>query len=150
MKTCTICLFMGRALTDLNSYSHSANFHLVNVLFGDSELSPPLSTARDGSLSGKTKNYSLRCHCISPCHSPMSTEVAFLNTGLDASQRDAVQFALNQRELAIIHGPPGTGKTTTVVEIIQQLINRKLKVSLCHLVKVSRESLRSWSVTYCS
>jgi ATP-dependent RNA/DNA helicase IGHMBP2 len=39
---------------------------------------------------------------------------------LNESQRDAVSFALLQRELAIIHGPPGTGKTTTIVEIILQ------------------------------
>ncbi len=29
------------------------------------------------------------------------------NTNLDDSQKDGVRFALKQRELAIIHGPPG-------------------------------------------
>ena len=46
----------------------------------------------------------------------------FKNLGnLNDSQRDAVRFALLQRELAIVHGPPGTGKTTTIVEIISQV-----------------------------
>ena len=57
-------------------------------------------------------------------------EFHFFNTGLDESQKEAVQFALCQRELSIIHGPPGTGKTTTVVEIVRQAVAQKLKVSL--------------------
>ena len=55
-------------------------------------------------------------------------EMEFFNPGLDESQKEAVTFALHQREVAIIHGPPGTGKTTTVVEIIRQAIKQKLKV----------------------
>ena len=34
-------------------------------------------------------------------------ELRWLNPALDASQQAAVRFALQQRELAIIHGPPG-------------------------------------------
>ncbi len=41
---------------------------------------------------------------------------------LNESQRQAVQFAMSARDLAIVHGPPGTGKTTTVVEIIHQAV----------------------------
>ena len=54
--------------------------------------------------------------------------ITFVNEGLDESQREAVKFALTQREVAIIHGPPGTGKTTTVVEIILQSVAQGLKV----------------------
>lgn len=52
----------------------------------------------------------------------------FVNESLDESQREAVKFALTQREVAIVHGPPGTGKTTTVVEIILQSVAQGLKV----------------------
>jgi ATP-dependent RNA/DNA helicase IGHMBP2 len=43
---------------------------------------------------------------------------------LNSSQREAVRFALSAEDLAIIHGPPGTGKTTTVVELIVQAVRR--------------------------
>lgn len=43
---------------------------------------------------------------------------------LNESQRSAVQFALSSGDLAIIHGPPGTGKTTTVAELIYQIAER--------------------------
>ncbi|KAG0698331.1 AAA domain-containing protein [Suillus ampliporus] len=40
---------------------------------------------------------------------------------LNLSQQQAVKFALEAPEVACIHGPPGTGKTHTLIEIIRQL-----------------------------
>lgn len=59
------------------------------------------------------------------------TEVAPLDPGLNPSQQAAVRFALSARDLAILHGPPGTGKTTTVVELIRQAVVRGDKVLAC-------------------
>jgi ATP-dependent RNA/DNA helicase IGHMBP2 len=50
---------------------------------------------------------------------------------LNASQREAVEFALSAGDVAIVHGPPGTGKTTTVVELIRQAAARGQKVLAC-------------------
>ncbi len=50
---------------------------------------------------------------------------------LNASQQAAIRFALSAEDVAIIHGPPGTGKTTTVVELIRQAIVREEKVLAC-------------------
>lgn len=47
---------------------------------------------------------------------------------LNPSQEEAIRFALSAEDLAVIHGPPGTGKTTTVVELIFQAVKRGQKV----------------------
>ncbi len=57
-------------------------------------------------------------------------KMSFINPNLDLSQRRAVLFALSQAELAIIHGPPGTGKTTTIIEVILQARRRGMKVGI--------------------
>ncbi|MFD2888039.1 AAA domain-containing protein [Chitinophaga cymbidii] len=48
----------------------------------------------------------------------------FQSTRLNASQRSAVDKILAANELAIVHGPPGTGKTTTLLQAIQALIRQ--------------------------
>ena len=42
------------------------------------------------------------------------------NSGLNSVQKEAVLHCLKTKELAVIHGPPGTGKTTTLVEFIKK------------------------------
>jgi ATP-dependent RNA/DNA helicase IGHMBP2 len=62
---------------------------------------------------------------------PRPESIAPLPSTLNPSQEAAVQFALAARDLAIIHGPPGTGKTTTVVELICRSVARGEKVLAC-------------------
>ncbi|EDQ85325.1 uncharacterized protein MONBRDRAFT_34351 [Monosiga brevicollis MX1] len=59
---------------------------------------------------------------------PSDPELSFVNPGLNDSQRAAVRFALLSQGISLIHGPPGTGKTTTVVELIHQCVRQGLKV----------------------
>ena len=47
-----------------------------------------------------------------------------LDDALDEAQRAAVEGALAAPEVALIHGPPGTGKTRTLVEVIRQCVLR--------------------------
>lgn len=50
---------------------------------------------------------------------------------LNVSQREAVNKILSANQLAVVHGPPGTGKTTTLVQAIKALCqqdNQKILV----------------------
>ena len=49
---------------------------------------------------------------------------------LDDKQRAAVDLALRSGDIALIHGPPGTGKTRTLVEVVVQRVKRGERV-LC-------------------
>ena len=50
---------------------------------------------------------------------------------LNQSQNEAVQHILEAREVAVVHGPPGTGKTTTLVEAIVETTRREPQVLVC-------------------
>lgn len=50
---------------------------------------------------------------------------------LNESQNKAVNLALSAEQLGVIHGPPGTGKTTTVVELVTQLHKKEKQVLVC-------------------
>ncbi len=50
---------------------------------------------------------------------------------LNESQQAAIRFALSAKDVALIHGPPGTGKTTTVVELIRQAVHGGETVLAC-------------------
>ena len=50
---------------------------------------------------------------------------------LNATQEDAVNKVLRAKDVAIVHGPPGTGKTTTLVEAIYETLRRENQVLVC-------------------
>ena len=58
---------------------------------------------------------------FSPIHFP------YLNT----TQEEAVNMVLRAKDVAIVHGPPGTGKTTTLVEAIRETLMRENQVLVC-------------------
>lgn len=52
-------------------------------------------------------------------------------TGLNESQNQALQKVLEAQDVAIIHGPPGTGKTTTLVQAIKETVKSEKQVLVC-------------------
>lgn len=50
---------------------------------------------------------------------------------LNESQERAVNEVLRAKDVAVVHGPPGTGKTTTLVEAIYETLRRENQVLVC-------------------
>ena len=88
---------MQEALKTANTLSENPQNRLINILIG--EKSPTFHTE---------------------IHKPTIPK-------LNESQLRAVQNILAANELAIVHGPPGTGKTTTLVQAIKALIHQDHK-----------------------
>lgn len=55
-------------------------------------------------------------------------ELCFFNSRLNEWQKKAVITVLESRDISIIHGPPGTGKTTVLVEVIRHAVQQGLFV----------------------
>lgn len=68
-------------------------------------------------------------------------DIVFLDQTLNDSQRDAVKFAIASKDVALIHGPPGTGKTYTLIELIRQLVARRCRVLVCGPSNISVDNL---------
>lgn len=50
---------------------------------------------------------------------------------LNTTQEQAVNRVLRAKDVAIVHGPPGTGKTTTLVEAVYETLRREPQVLVC-------------------
>ncbi|KAL8733885.1 MAG: hypothetical protein Q9166_001873 [cf. Caloplaca sp. 2 TL-2023] len=94
---------------------------LMRVLFG---LDTPTPVSRDlDDLTEEIKN------------------LDFVDPTLNQSQRDAIKFALASREVALIHGPPGTGKTYTLIELILQLVKCSQRILVCGPSNISVDNI---------
>ena len=69
------------------------------------------------------------CHTSTPASEFSFDPVRF--PWLNASQEKAADMVLRAKDVAVVHGPPGTGKTTTLVEAIYEALHREVQVLVC-------------------
>ncbi|RLN17761.1 uncharacterized protein C2845_PM02G08280 [Panicum miliaceum] len=76
---------------------------------------------------------------------PMRTKDAMkfspFNKNLDDSRKDAISKALGSRDVFLLHGPPGTGKTTTIIEIVLQEVKRGSKILACAASNIAVDNI---------
>ena len=106
---------MNQTMTKLSKMSEAECTPLIRVLLGQSSPAPP--------DFGKVE------------------ELQFLDSSLNTSQKDAIRFALASPDVALIHGPPGTGKTHTLIEIILQMLKRELRILVCGPSNISVDNI---------
>ncbi|CEG64601.1 hypothetical protein RMATCC62417_01544 [Rhizopus microsporus] len=105
---------MLKGLEALQQRCDEGGSGLINVLLGQSDISTPQKMSN----------------------------IQFFDETLNDSQKEAVRFALGSNEIALVHGPPGTGKTYTLVEIIRQLVvNQGQRVLVCGPSNISVDNL---------
>ncbi|KAK5941799.1 hypothetical protein PMZ80_005750 [Knufia obscura] len=107
---------MNWALQKLLKTSDEAFSPLQRVLLGLSAPTPPDSTK-------------------------LKQNLTFVNDALNESQKEAIKFAMASLDLALIHGPPGTGKTSTIVELILQLLKQDQRVLVCGPSNISVDNI---------
>lgn len=61
----------------------------------------------------------------------ISFDPGVANAVLNESQKDALHTVLVASDVAFIHGPPGTGKTTTLVHAIKLTVKQERQVLVC-------------------
>ncbi|KAK6227040.1 dna-binding protein smubp-2 [Colletotrichum tabaci] len=111
---------MSQTMERLEKMTESEYTAFMRVLFGLSTPSPvPRDLASDSDLS----------------------KIQWIDPSLNDSQKDAIRFALASREVALIHGPPGTGKTHTLIELILQLIKLDLRILVCGPSNISVDNI---------
>ncbi|KAJ2676395.1 hypothetical protein IWW42_000684 [Coemansia sp. RSA 1085] len=65
----------------------------------------------------------------------------FLDQSLNDKQKRAVNLAITAKDIALIHGPPGTGKTYTLVEVIRQLVSQGKTLLVCGPSNISVDNI---------
>ncbi|KZF23554.1 P-loop containing nucleoside triphosphate hydrolase protein, partial [Xylona heveae TC161] len=112
---------MNQTMTRLERFSEPEYTNLIRVLFGQSSPTP-VSAEDIAALTG-------------------GESIQFIDPSLNDSQKEAIRFAIASREIALIHGPPGTGKTHTLIELILQLLKQKLRLLVCGPSNISVDNI---------
>jgi len=107
---------MNQTMTNLQKMKESEQSTLARVLFGQSSPTP---------ISKEEQ----------------AKAIEWVDPSLNDSQKQAIQFTLASREVALIHGPPGTGKTHTLIELILQMVKRSLRLLVCGPSNISVDNI---------
>ncbi len=100
-------------------------------LFFDETSYRTMFAALDRAIKGKGRLGHLRDLFYSHQQAAKLTMQPMHFAYLNEAQERAVNEVLRAKDVAVVHGPPGTGKTTTLVEAIYETLRRESQVLVC-------------------
>ena len=101
-------------------------------LYFDEQTYRLMFSALDAVLTAKGNHLALlrdTFHDSAPLHKLHNSPVRL--PWLNPTQEHAVNEVLCAKEVAVVHGPPGTGKTTTLAEAVYEVLRRENQVLVC-------------------
>lgn len=117
------------ALAELQSMERAG----VQLHFDDYSYRVMIDALRQTIAAKGNRTAQLRdiCHTAAPISWGAESAAPLRLPWLNHAQEQAVRDILRAKDVMIVHGPPGTGKTTTLVEAIDQVLRREPQVLVC-------------------
>lgn len=117
----------------LTTLKTTADGHLLGVQVGiDTTSYQVMQDSLSAAIQSSDERFvHLRETLIGPLHPSFRSQPPLCFPWLNAVQNKAIQQVVEAREVAIVHGPPGTGKTTTLTEAIIETLRREEQVLVC-------------------
>jgi superfamily I DNA and/or RNA helicase len=104
----------------------------VNIQFDDNSYTE-MQKALDNVINSRNNRIAELREIIEGSSAPgfSKQDETILIPQLNLSQNRAIRHALSAEDIAVIHGPPGTGKTTTLVHLIRLVVQTEKQVLVC-------------------
>jgi ATP-dependent RNA/DNA helicase IGHMBP2 len=104
----------------------------VNMLFDESSYKVMQKAVKEVMAAEHNRLAELRDVLLGEKAPQYSNRVNYdFLSGLNDSQNEAIKNLIAAKDVAIIHGPPGTGKTTTLVAAIKEVLKNEKQILVC-------------------
>lgn len=103
----------------------------VNLLFDEGSYREMQKALKNVTTADKGRLAEMRELFYGATEAHFKNGHAYASVYLNEAQNKALSKVFNAQDLAVIHGPPGTGKTTTLVHAIKEVVKSEKQLLVC-------------------